>query len=115
MNCVRPYFSAFAVIAECAIATFAYDQCNNSPTVWISMRQAQRKSKGSPAFGRSLLTAGLGVVFMINKFLYAIKKNLNGTLDLTVFEDGNSCTVTLNKEMTMQLIKLLSHQNQWKK
>jgi integrase len=42
MNCVRPYFSAFAVIAECAIARFAYDQCSNSPTVLISMCQAQR-------------------------------------------------------------------------
>jgi hypothetical protein len=47
MNCVRPYFSAFAVMAECAIARFAYDQCNNSPTVLISMRQAQRLN--SPA------------------------------------------------------------------
>ena len=37
MKFVRPYFSAFAVTAECAIARFAYDQCNSSPTLRISI------------------------------------------------------------------------------
>ena len=59
MKCLRPYFSAFSEIAECAIARFAYDQCSNSPTVVISMLDGQRRPS-QPSYIPSVAEAAVG-------------------------------------------------------
>ena len=44
-----------------------------------------------------------------SQFLYAVAKDVDGAIDLTIFENGEACTVTLSPEMARQLAELLTH------
>jgi hypothetical protein len=44
----------------------------------------------------------------VDDLLYAVSRDEDGTIELTVYEEGRACCVVLNRQMALDLAELLT-------